>query len=208
MGYSQADSQRALSTAGSLEGALELLLSSTSGGDSGQQAMPAAASATRPALLDDDCVICQEPLQLSDAAMRCAGHGGAHHYCHAACLAEWIGRCQREERQPECPTCRGPLQLNRRRLRHFLEGGTGDDSADCQGPRRLTQEDEEVLRRLMQQADTASTADDDDDGWHSIKFEEVAGLVLMGAAVVAGGFLLKAAIDGLTKRPRRDGDQR
>merc|ERR1719215_1064564 len=57
--------------------------------------------------------------------------------------------------------------------------------------------DEQVLRNLMQQGD--NNAAEEDDGWFNIKFDEAAGLLLMGAAVVAGGFLLKAALDGFGK---------
>jgi len=225
MGYDAASSQRALSSAGSLEGALDLLFDSDGGGGGAPALAAASTGSSRPQAkaapaapagpLVDDCAICQEPLRLSDAAMRCAGSGGVHHYCHAACLAQWVNQCRRQEQEPECPTCRGPLQMNRRRLRNFLENsGRSSTSAggDCQGPRRrpgarLAQEDEEVLRRLAQ-SDAGAAHNDDEDGWSAIKFDQVAGALLLGAAVVAGGFLLKAAFDGLGgKRRRQDGER-
>ena len=67
-----------------------------------------------------DCPICFEQIQPDDAAMRCAGTGGHHHYFHAGCLQGWI-RSQRGRAQTAtCPICRGRLQFNRSRLQAFL----------------------------------------------------------------------------------------
>jgi len=65
----------------------------------------------------DDCPICFEAIDSGNAAMRCVGDAGRHHYFHARCLQQWILQNVRGAR---CPTCRGHLQLNAHRLRQWL----------------------------------------------------------------------------------------
>eukprot|EP00667_Euglena_gracilis_P020594 EG_transcript_22321 len=87
----------------------------------------------------DDCPICQESICLADAAMRCFGDGhDKRHYFHASCLAQWIRKCSAASARPTCPMCRGPIQVNSRRLGEFLSQKGGD----------LDEQDNEVLRNL------------------------------------------------------------
>lgn len=68
-----------------------------------------------------ECPICFEEISPGDAAMRCSGSGGVHHYFHAHCLQEWI-RQSRSGSRATCPICRGALQFNGERLETFLQG--------------------------------------------------------------------------------------
>mmetsp|Transcript_146316 Transcript_146316/g.469377 ORF Transcript_146316/g.469377 Transcript_146316/m.469377 type:complete len:290 (-) Transcript_146316:55-924(-) len=209
MGYDSRVAEQALSKVGpnNLDGALALLLdahllpepATAAGGGDGAgcqgSALGASASASGPvsaATLDesmlDECAICMEKLRLSDAAMRCAGSGGTHHYCHAKCLAQWAQRCRDEDRTPECPSCRGPLQLNRRRLRNFLNQGP-----DGGGPKAMREQDADVLRHML---DQSGSGHGDDDEWAAINWEDVAGFAIVAVAAVGVlGFLGKLAFD-------------
>ncbi|CAE7393888.1 unnamed protein product [Symbiodinium sp. CCMP2456] len=68
-----------------------------------------------------ECPICLEAIHPGEAAMRCAGQGGVHHYFHAHCLQSWVSSC-RLGREATCPVCRGQLQMNGQRLQAFLNG--------------------------------------------------------------------------------------
>ena len=68
-----------------------------------------------------ECPICFEAIHPGEAAMRCAGHGGVHHYFHSHCLQSWV-TASRQGRQATCPVCRGQLQMNGQRLQQFLNG--------------------------------------------------------------------------------------
>jgi len=68
-----------------------------------------------------ECPICFEAIHPGEAAMRCAGQGGVHHYFHAHCLQSWVSSC-RYGREATCPVCRGQLQMNGQRLQAFLNG--------------------------------------------------------------------------------------
>ncbi|CAK9063658.1 RING-type domain-containing protein [Durusdinium trenchii] len=68
-----------------------------------------------------DCPICLEPMNHGEAAMRCAGEGGVHHYFHARCLKTWV-RSRSSQGHATCPMCRGQLQMNGQRLQEFLDG--------------------------------------------------------------------------------------
>merc|ERR1719183_3455977 len=79
---------------GGAAGLHQLLGGSTS---SASAAAPSAATvAEEPgvALEDGECPICLCSIGQGDAAMRCSGEGGVHHYFHAACLQEWIRSCR------------------------------------------------------------------------------------------------------------------
>lgn len=84
------------------------------------------------------CPICFAGILHSDAAMRCCGEGGVHHYFHASCLQQWIGSC-RTGVGATCPMCRGRIQVNGRRLVEFLQG---DASAE------LNEEDRSFLQSI------------------------------------------------------------
>ncbi|CAK0848148.1 unnamed protein product [Prorocentrum cordatum] len=135
MGYGAADAERALAAAGGdLEGALSLLFDEGAAApaeDAAPQACAAPEAACGAGVEEEfgDCAICCERLRPNDAAMRCAGRGGACHYGHAACLARWVEQCRSQGQQPSCPTCRGALQMNRRNLRDFLRQAPSPGSA-------------------------------------------------------------------------------
>jgi len=67
-----------------------------------------------------ECPICYEAISAGDAAMRCSGDGGMHHYYHATCLQQWIRQC-RSGQSATCPVCRGTVQFNGQRLDTFLQ---------------------------------------------------------------------------------------
>lgn len=69
-----------------------------------------------------DCPICLEAMGSGEAAMRCAGDGGQHHYFHARCLSTWVRRREGGASSATCPMCRGQLQMNGQRLQEFLDG--------------------------------------------------------------------------------------
>lgn len=211
MGYEPAAAQGALAAAnGHLEVALGYLLDAPGAAApppvGGVSAAAASARGPVPAADVGDCAICCEKLQPSDAAMRCAGHGGSHHYCHAACLAQWVQRCRTDDVQPSCPTCRGPLQLHRRNLRDFLQGPQIPQSTDrsTHGYRApISQEDARVLQSMLEQADRDGRNECDD--WHEIEFDKiVVGAILATGVVVAGVMLAKALSGGFSKDYHRN----
>lgn len=81
----------------------------------------AAAEAPPAQEEEGECPICYEPIHMGDAAMRCCGSGGAHHYFHAHCLQSWIRTCQGGRSGASCPVCRGRLQFHGVRLQQFLQ---------------------------------------------------------------------------------------
>lgn len=79
-----------------------------------------------------DCPICFEAIDPGQAAMRCAGEAGVHHYFHAHCLQRWIQSSRvGAVSGATCPMCRGRIQFNGRRLQEFLDNensaGLGED---------------------------------------------------------------------------------
>mmetsp|Transcript_96894 Transcript_96894/g.289445 ORF Transcript_96894/g.289445 Transcript_96894/m.289445 type:complete len:276 (-) Transcript_96894:116-943(-) len=207
MGYPQAEAELALSAAGGdLDLALANLLSSPDASpphaeDEPMHPPPADRAAEAEAGLGD-CAICCEPLLLSDAAMRCAGRAGCHHYGHAACLAKWVQSCRRDGAAPTCPTCRGPLQLHRRNLREFLQQGRGEARGGGQqaGQGPVSEEDSDLLRSMLEQERHSS----DDDPWSDIDFDAIAGFVLAAGAVAVVGLAAKALFDHFSERGKRD----
>lgn len=201
MGYARAEAEQALAaTGGDLEEALSLLLSGVNA-----QAPPAELAGGDAAGMEVDlgvCAICCEELRATDAAMRCAGRAGSHHYGHAACLAQWVQRCRRDGATPSCPTCRGPLQLHRRNLREFLQQGTAGTSSDtwqasgCQ----VSQEDSELLRSML---DQEGGRRDEEDSWCDIDVERLATGLLAAGALAALAFGTKALIDHFGKESDR-----
>jgi hypothetical protein len=104
--------------------------------------------AADPDAVVEDCPICQEALTPAQAAMRCrGGPTQKHHYYHAGCLAKWIQDARLKDESPTCPMCRGPLQVNTRRLGDFLSDHAEGAPAGS--------EDNEVLQSLY---DTAQRA--------------------------------------------------
>jgi len=98
----------------------------------------ASASASAPAGLahephpeeeHGECPICFEDIASGDAAMRCSGAGGIHHYFHATCLQQWIRQC-RDGQAPTCPVCRGTVQFNGQRLETFLHSPNASNLGD------------------------------------------------------------------------------
>lgn len=86
-------------------------------------AEPAVSSASSSAPHGDEateCPICFEGLRAADAAMRCVGEGGQHHYFHQACIGRWIEQCRSGRGAATCPICRGALQFHAQRLQDFL----------------------------------------------------------------------------------------
>eukprot|EP00931_Biecheleriopsis_adriatica_P050083 TRINITY_DN28991_c0_g1_i1.p1 TRINITY_DN28991_c0_g1~~TRINITY_DN28991_c0_g1_i1.p1 ORF type:complete len:547 (-),score=114.98 TRINITY_DN28991_c0_g1_i1:87-1688(-) len=97
-----------------------------------------ASEAVQPEDEHGECPICFESIRPGEAAMRCNGDGGTHHYFHARCLQQWIRSC-RQGRDATCPMCRGRLQFNGQRLQEFLDG---------QGSTGLTEEDRSLLQEI------------------------------------------------------------
>lgn len=127
----------AVAEAAAVSGALgvsQLLGGSSSGGggsssSSGYPAPSAAAGVTTPGAdasaaagpeAAGECPICYEDIRPGDAAMRCCGEAGVHHYFHAHCLKGWMRACQQSRSGATCPVCRGRLQFNGQRLQQYL----------------------------------------------------------------------------------------
>ncbi|CAK0848149.1 unnamed protein product [Prorocentrum cordatum] len=217
MGYGAADAERALAAAGGdLEGALSLLFDEGAAApaeDAAPQACAAPEAACGAGVEEEfgDCAICCERLRPNDAAMRCAGRGGACHYGHAACLARWVEQCRSQGQQPSCPTCRGALQMNRRNLRDFLRqapspgsapsGSRERDPVGAGRDRPLSSEHSSILESMLEQVD------DDDCEWSEVNWGAVAGTVLgaaaVGAVAIGIGLLAKSVFDDMSKRRRR-----
>jgi len=217
MGFQKAEAQQALlCTQGNVEEAANGLLSAKdtvsapdAGGTHGSTRTSAAAtgrssqSTTLPADMElGDCAICCESLSPSDAAMRCTGQGGSYHYGHAKCLAEWVQRCRTNSTTPTCPTCRGPLQMNRRRLQDFMQQRDSASAATpSRGRRRMSAEDSELLGSMLRQQGGRGGNDDE---WETIKVEDILmGVAVVGAAV-AVGLAAKGLMDHFSKRRERD----
>lgn len=96
-----------------------------------------SSSEAQPALTAEahECAICCCNLDKNDAAMRCAGEGGQHHYYHTACLRDWISSCHTQNRTPDCPICRGGIQAHQGRLQALLHdpSTTADDRILLEG---------------------------------------------------------------------------
>jgi len=187
MGYPRREAEQALAAAGGdMDVAIGRLLDME--GPTGSSAAPAASDSAGAADVDD-CAICCEPIRPMDAAMRCTGHGGAHHYGHAKCLASWVQRCRSTGTAPTCPTCRQPVQMNPRNLRDFLQQKPPDSSGQS-----------DVLRSMLEQ----SHDDDCSDCWQTIDCDRIVVGVAVAGAVIAAGFAAKAIFDAFTKDKRRD----
>jgi len=217
MGFSREKAEHALGLAsGNLEEALDYLMQEVSSSPAPQVLPAGTPSTTQPATaghssddMRNECAICCEPVGLSDAAMRCDGHGGSHHYGHAACLAQWAQRCRADGTTPNCPTCRGTLQLHRHHLRDFLQESRSQQSSagrnsgsqlpNSMRRRQLSQEDSEVLQSMLQNTSNSSCEE-----WSDIDFGKVAGFALAAGAVVVAGLLVKGLFDhARDKRSRR-----
>merc|ERR1719330_2254823 len=157
-----------------------------SGGGSSSSAGPAPAAAAaapsaeatageavNPADETGECPICFEPIQAGEAAMRCNGEGGVHHYFHATCLNHWIQSC-RSGRGATCPICRGSLQFNGRRLNDFLSSTSSDN---------LTQDDRSFLQSISDGLSGSNS-------WSSMNNVEKAANVAGIAAAAGWGFML------------------
>lgn len=121
----------------------------------------------------DCCPICTEDMNPNDAAMRCNGAAGRRHYFHVQCLTQWIQQCRRDGHAPTCPTCRGALQVQQKRLHDFLSGKG----------QKLDESDREVIDAMQDSAEPSGP-----DGWNDVRTDTL----LTGALVVAG-----AAIAGM-----------
>mmetsp|Transcript_99567 Transcript_99567/g.187248 ORF Transcript_99567/g.187248 Transcript_99567/m.187248 type:complete len:542 (-) Transcript_99567:155-1780(-) len=99
--------------------------SASSSSDAAPESSAPAVEEAHPEEETGECPICFEEIHPGEAAMRCAGEGGQHHYFHARCLQEWIR--SRGSFSATCPVCRGRLQFNGQRLNEFLnsEGSAG-----------------------------------------------------------------------------------
>eukprot|EP00747_Dinoflagellata_sp_TGD_P058429 gnl/TRDRNA2_/TRDRNA2_151110_c2_seq2.p1 gnl/TRDRNA2_/TRDRNA2_151110_c2~~gnl/TRDRNA2_/TRDRNA2_151110_c2_seq2.p1 ORF type:complete len:619 (+),score=92.50 gnl/TRDRNA2_/TRDRNA2_151110_c2_seq2:79-1935(+) len=86
----------------------------------------AAAAAAAAGAADDgaigECPICFCEISQEDAAMRCSGEGGRHHYFHSACMRQWVEQCRTGRSGPSCPICRCRLEFHAQRLDDFLRG--------------------------------------------------------------------------------------
>lgn len=102
------------------EGPSESALASESASASSAAAPAGVAQQPHPEEEHGECPICYEAISAGDAAMRCSGDGGIHHYFHAACLQQWIRQC-RSGQSATCPVCRGTVQFNGQRLDAFLQ---------------------------------------------------------------------------------------
>lgn len=80
-----------------------------------------SSAAPAPQEIGGDCPICFCEIEPGDAAMRCSGQGGQHHYFHSQCMQQWISQC-RSGHGATCPVCRGSIQFNAQRLDAFLSG--------------------------------------------------------------------------------------
>jgi len=147
----------------------------------------------------DDCPICQEAISPAQAAMRCTGGPSRlHHYFHAECLAQWIRNVRAKGDCPSCPMCRGPLQVNSRRLGDFLD----------QKGSALGADDSEVLQSLYnnthQRRGPAAPASSSSSGrrafshsqseleWEEPNWETALASVAAAGAIIGFGALLYA----------------
>ena len=122
-----------------------------------------------------ECPICFDEIQPNDAAMRCAGTGGHHHYFHAHCLQGWI-RSQRGRAQAAtCPVCRGVLQFNRSRLQAFLSNETEST---------ILSSDERTFLQSISDGLTGSS------NWENMTTLERVGYTGGILAAAAGGFMV------------------
>jgi len=139
-----------------------------------------------------ECAICCEDLLQVDAAMRCLGQGGKKHYFHAKCLGSWVQECQRTGHAPTCPECRGPVQVQPRRVQEFLQDKGG----------KLSNEDREALDQFQRSASSSA----DEDGWSDVKtLLTTTGVVLGVAAVAVGiGFAIAKGLSSSSGSDDRD----
>lgn len=141
---------------------------------------------------EEECPICTEPIQFADAAMRCRGTGGKRHYFHETCLTGWIRQCREDGRQPDCPSCRGPLQVHKRRLGEFL-----------QTHRDLGEDDRRELERFYD----CEGDEDEEGGWFSIDKETLIRGAMIAGAVLAVGAVAHGIFKVLQDR-KKDNDRR
>lgn len=97
-------------------------VSTAASADAASESSAPPAEDVHPEEETGECPICFEEIHGGEAAMRCAGEGGQHHYFHARCLQQWIRSSQQGRlREASCPICRGRLQFNGQRLNEFLD---------------------------------------------------------------------------------------
>lgn len=95
----------------------------------------AGSAAATSGQMCNDCPICLSEIEPGDAAMRCAGDGGQHHYYHMDCMLQWVEQCHATGlADADCPTCRGRIQVHRQRLEQFL----GSDQSEGLAATRRT----------------------------------------------------------------------
>jgi len=78
------------------------------------------ATTSPPGPICNDCPICLSAIEPCDAAMRCAGDGGLHHYFHSDCMLKWVDECRTGLSAADCPICRGQIQFHVQRIEQFL----------------------------------------------------------------------------------------
>lgn len=137
-------------------------------------ALPVSAEAE-----SSGCPICMETIDPDDAAMRCEGRGGVHHYVHQQCMMSWIRGCRERGVQANCPTCRGALQFQAHRIDEFL---TRADASD------LDPRDRHFLTSL---ADKIRGNEE----WTSVDRHNIGLLVACGAGCATGCLATAAAAD-------------
>jgi hypothetical protein len=135
-----------------------------------------------------ECPVCLEEIDSDSAAMRCAGHGGQHHYFHANCLGQWIQSQINNGSQGTCPICRGPVEIHEQRLINFLRtttttspssSGGGGGGSQRISPAERTQISE-LLNNLEQIPDSLAK------GWARLKEWEITEDVVEGIGIFAG----------------------
>jgi len=125
-----------------------------------------------------DCPICYEAILARDAAMRCAGDAGVHHYFHKECLGRWIQSCRANCSGATCPVCRGTVQVNISSLAAFLESPQAD---------ALPEADRGFLQQLFDRARATVGMSCGNDVWADpFTPEELSNVAMLGFATTAG----------------------
>ena len=133
-----------------------------------------------------ECPVCFDPIQTSNAAMRCTGEGGQCHYFHAHCLAQWIQTMRHSGTSPTCPCCRGAVEIHTRRLEEFLsssaDGGAGESKEGyVSGAMSGRKELEDLLARIQSLPGSIV------DGWNNLtQLEVTTEQIVEGASIAAG----------------------
>mmetsp|Transcript_49566 Transcript_49566/g.105472 ORF Transcript_49566/g.105472 Transcript_49566/m.105472 type:complete len:279 (+) Transcript_49566:281-1117(+) len=200
MGFPAQDVAKVLAqVSGNLDAALNIL---TKLGDQPSaearptQCSPCAASTSSSALPSgeqEDCPICTDTMDRRNGAAvaRCDGRGGAHHYFHAQCLGDWIKECKGKGLTPNCPTCRGALEVNGGRLRREMRGAT------------LPEQVRSTLEDLAEQVGDADCFREVD--WKAVG---IAAAFALGAMALIGIVGALASDRSSSSRARRQDDRR